>query len=259
MQSLKAGLFFLLAVAVSGAGAQAPPARPIVVELFTSEGCSSCPPADALLAKLETAQPVEGAQIIAIEEHVDYWNQQGWIDPFSSPEWTERQRGYVFAFRQEGEYTPQMVVDGRTQFIGSRMGEASKALLEAGKNAAAEVAIRETGRGDAKEARLEVKVGKLVGASAGDQAEVWVALTETGLESRVTGGENAGRSLRHASVLRLLRRVGSARADSPAGFAGECDLKLKPGWKRDRLTAVALVQERKSRHILGAAALRLSE
>jgi hypothetical protein len=248
-----------LSIPASTSLSSSPSSRPIVVELFTSEGCSSCPPADALLAKLESTQPVDGAQIIAIEEHVDYWNQQGWIDPFSSAEWTDRQRTYVSAFRQDGEYTPQMVVDGRKQFIGSRMGEASSALLEAQRSPAVEVSIRNAGEaGNSKEARLEIKVGKLTGTSAGDDAEVSIALTENGLESQVTGGENAGRSLRHASVLRTLRKIGNADGNSPIAFSGECSLKLKPAWKRGNLSAVVLVQERKSRHILGAAALKLA-
>src|SRR5215471_17890729 len=118
------GLVFLLSAKGKGQSAQsvrdstAP--TPVVVELFTSEGCSSCPPADALLAKMETAQPFRGVQIIAIEEHVDYWDQQGWVDPFSSADWTDRQQVYETAFRQPGPYTPQMVVNGRRQFVGSR-------------------------------------------------------------------------------------------------------------------------------------------
>src|SRR5262245_13241848 len=110
---------------------EAMPLTPVVVELFTSEGCSSCPPADSILAKMESAQPFKGVRIIAIEEHVDYWNQQGWVDPFSSIEWTDRQQGYVAAFRQEGPYTPQMVVNGRAQFVGSRADQAVKAVQEA--------------------------------------------------------------------------------------------------------------------------------
>jgi pimeloyl-ACP methyl ester carboxylesterase len=84
-------------------------AQPVLVELFTSEGCSTCPPADALLARLEKDQPVEEAEIIAVEEHVDYWNQQGWMDPFSSAEWTLRQQQYISRFKEKSVYTPQMV------------------------------------------------------------------------------------------------------------------------------------------------------
>src|SRR5215469_7788691 len=112
----------------SSAPPSAAPRVPVIVELFTSEGCSSCPPADALLARLESAQPVSGAQIIALEEHVDYWDHLGWMDPFSSAEWTRRQQDYSGAFRRDGEYTPQMVVDGREEFVGSRSDLAARAL-----------------------------------------------------------------------------------------------------------------------------------
>src|ERR1700674_652964 len=102
--------------------AQAGVRAPVVVELFTSEGCSSCPPADALLARLAEQQPVGNAEVIALEEHVDYWDHEGWIDPFSSGQWTQRQQLYASGFADHGVYTPELVVDGRSGFVGSREG-----------------------------------------------------------------------------------------------------------------------------------------
>src|SRR5262249_54065523 len=117
--------------AKSKAGLPAAARKAVVVELFTSEGCSSCPPADAFLARLENEQPVENAEILALEEHVDYWNSQGWVDPFSSVAMTERQRGYAFALGTGSAYTPQMIVDGHEQFVGSREREALGTIEQA--------------------------------------------------------------------------------------------------------------------------------
>ena len=238
---------------------ESPSGTPVVVELFTSEGCSSCPPADALLAKMESAQPFKGVRVIAIEEHVDYWNQQGWVDPFSSVEWTDRQQAYAAAFRQDGPYTPQMVVNGRTQLIGSRTDQAVKAVQEAQGVPATVVKLAASGAGNPNEPHFAVSVGKLAQLSPGDSAEVWLAITESGLASQVSRGENAGRNLSHASVLRSLRRIGNAdsRADASA-FQGDASLKLKSGWKRENLLAVVLVQEKKSRRILGAASQKIA-
>ena len=231
---------------------------PVVVELFTSEGCSSCPPADALLAKMEASQPFKGVQIVAIEEHVDYWNQQGWVDPFSSIEWTDRQQVYESAFRQGGPYTPQMVVNGRSQFVGSRADEAVKAVQASAAIPLVPLTLAAVAGGSANEPHFTVGVGKLTQLSAGDSAEVWLAVTESGLSSQVARGENAGRNLSHASVLRTMRRVGNADSHTDGNsFQGDASVKLKSNWKRENLTAVVFVQEKKSRRILGAAALKL--
>src|SRR5437870_9783817 len=109
---------WLLITLLAAARLSAQVAAPVVVELFTSEGCSSCPPADELLARLEREQPVANARVIALEEHVDYWNQLGWNDRFSNSLFRGRQNDYARFFRTENIYTPQMIVNGQAEFVG---------------------------------------------------------------------------------------------------------------------------------------------
>ena len=229
--------------------------RPVLVELFTSEGCSSCPPADALLVRLETEQPIPGVQVIALEEHVDYWNQQGWTDPFSSSEWTLRQQDYGSKFKLPSPYTPQMIVEGETQLSGGREGEAQEAIRQAAQQQNAEVTLTPAKPSADGSERVEVRVDKLnnLGSSS---ALIWLAVTEKSLQSSVNAGENAGKDLRHASVLRVLRKVGTVDGKSPS-FAASPELKLKSNWNRDNLTIVAFAQDKRTWHILGAAAVKL--
>src|SRR6266404_7069098 len=117
----------------SSTQASNPAPKPVVLELFTSEGCSSCPPADALLKKLDDAGSLDNVEIIAIEEHVDYWNRLGWTDPFSSPDWTERQQRYSQTLRRDGVYTPQLVVNGHDELVGSSERQVREAIANAEK------------------------------------------------------------------------------------------------------------------------------
>jgi len=232
---------------------------PVIVELFTSEGCSSCPPADANLARLEEKQPVGSAEIIALEEHVDYWNNLGWADPFSGAEWTARQQSYAETFRNGSVYTPQMVVDGKTEFVGSREREARQTIEQASRQSKAAVIISADGNEAAGSRKFNVQVGQLPAAAAGDTAEVWLAVTETQLHSNVTRGENAGEDLHHAAVVRALRRLGSAALNKDVSFAEETNVSVNPSWKRENLRVVIFVQEKNSRRILGAGAAQFSQ
>jgi hypothetical protein len=230
--------------------------KPVVIELFTSEGCSSCPPADVLLQKLEEQQPVAGAEIIALEEHVDYWNHDGWIDPYSSPEWTQRQQAYVSLFKKDA-FTPELVVDGR-EFVGNGEQEAELEIEKAARGAKTEVAIT-PGKPDAKGAQhFTVSVGKLAGNTAHDVAEVWLAVTEDGLHSSVSQGENAGHVLHHVATLRSLHKIGVADASgATASFTGDAVVKFNSHWDLEKLHVTVFVQEKKSREILGAAATKI--
>jgi len=242
---------------LSGSSADAKNAQPVVVELFTSEGCSSCPPADALLMKLGAGQPVEGANIIAIEEHVDYWNHEGWTDPYSSADWTLRQQDYVARFKQKEPYTPQMVVDGQTQLVGGQELLAQQAIRQAASHPKTEVTLAvenppvETGT-------YKVRVGKLEGNTDRDTAEIWLAVSERELGSSVNAGENAGKTLRHAPVLRSLKKVGVASAKGETAFEGSLKVKFNREWKRENLQVAVFVQEKKSMKILGAASVAVS-
>ncbi|MGH9942414.1 MAG: DUF1223 domain-containing protein [Pyrinomonadaceae bacterium] len=231
---------------------------PVVVELFTSEGCSSCPPADDVLARFEREQPFAGVEVIALGQHVDYWNQLGWADPFSSRAFNERQYAYSGAFGRDGVYTPQMIVDGRAEFPGGSQSKAREAILGAARSPKASVSVALVSRADQQKGpdlSLDVRVEKLPEVSAGDEAEVLLALTESGLSTSVPRGENAGRTLGHAPVVRRLEMIGKAQAG--AAFTVRTALIFDRGWKRRNLRAVVFVQERDSRRMLGAATVKL--
>jgi hypothetical protein len=230
--------------------------RPVVVELFTSEGCSSCPPADVLLQKLQTKQPVPAAEIIPLEEHVDYWNHDGWTDPYSSAEWTERQQVYS-ALNKKDPYTPELVVDGQGQLIGNNPKEAVIAIEDATNSVKTEILLTQTGT-DAKAARFNVSVGKLAAVPAGDAAEVWLAVTEDGLHSAVSKGENAGHEMTHTATLRALHKIGVADANgAPASFSGETVVKFNSRWNVQNLHVTVFVQQKKGRQIVGAASIKM--
>lgn len=219
---------------------------PVVVELFTSEGCSSCPAADAALRELETAQSVPGVEVIALGQHVDYWNRLGWKDPFSSAQFTDRQRAYAAGFGT-GSYTPQAVVNGQFEFVGSNRPALAAALAKAAQGPRATVRLARAANA------FTVQVADLPAGTPA--ANVLLAITETGLSTQVGRGENSGRLLRHAAVVRALRPLG------PVGsglFAATAPLALRPEWKVENLHAVVLVQDPTTHHIVGAASLPLA-
>ena len=226
-----------------------PASTPVLVELFTSEGCSSCPPADALLARLGRTQPVHGAEILALEEHVDYWDRLGWKDPFSSEAATQRQNDYGSAFGGEQIYTPQMVVDGRTEFVGSSDTDALRAIRTASQ--AQKPAIHLSW--DPNDA-LEIHIDANPGATQHDDRQLIVVIAESMLHSDVKRGENAGRALQHDGVVRQLLPVAKME-DASAGFTSVVPLHAAREWNRANLRAVVFVQKRHSRHVLAAAAI----
>jgi hypothetical protein len=211
------------------------------------------------LQKLAAQQPLSGVEIIALEEHVDYWNHDGWVDPFSSPEWTQRQTAYTALSKQDA-YTPELVIDGQSQFVGSDEREADLEIEKAAHSVKTEVAIA-SGKAEGKGSqRFTVSVGKLAGNKNGDVAEVWLAVTEDGLHSSVSLGENAGHVLHHVATLRSLRKIGAADANGVSmSFTGDTLVKFNSHWDPANLHVTVFVQEKKSRVILGAASTKIKD
>jgi hypothetical protein len=227
----------------------------VIVELFTSEGCSSCPPADALLKELSETQPVGGVQIVALEEHVDYWNQLGWADPFSSNQYSLRQSDYSASFKNSGVYTPQMIADGSKEFVGSRGREARATIEEAARQTKTPVGLKEIARDHEGSTALEITIPASSGEGNGKQGEVWLAVTESDLRTDVKAGENAGETLQHAPVVRTLRKVGDVRTQEGASL--QTSIKLEKKWRTENLAAVVFLAEKHNGKIFGAAMLKM--
>jgi hypothetical protein len=203
---------------------------PVILELFTSQGCSSCPPADRLLARLakDSATPVA-----PLSFHVDYWNDLGWVDPYSQPAWTERQQQYARAL-EDRVYTPELVVGGTTSMIGSNAGQVMKAIEHAPRPALLAATPRWTTD------TLELT------ATAPADADVVVAVWEAERTIKVTRGENTGATLPSSRIVRRLERVAAA------GQQGTITVKLDPAWHD--VGAVAFAQ-RADRRIVASALL----
>jgi len=245
---------FFLAMILALVAHEAAPAQdsgPIVIELFTSQGCSSCPPADRLLKRL-AGDP----RVIPLSFHVDYWNYIGWTDPFSSKRWSERQQGYARAFRSNRIYTPQLVVSGRTGLNGSDEAGARKRIAEA---LAAEPAGRVTLAVEASQNRLKVKVGAKLSRAVEGPLDLWVAVYETGLTTKVGAGENSSSMLHNDYVVRRLEKALTLPGTAGAADSGEVVLGLDKRWKRESLGVAAFLQDPKTMVIHGAAGKNIKD
>jgi hypothetical protein len=231
--------------------------RAVVVELFTSEGCSSCPPADALLALLDKTQPVEGAEVIPLAMHVDYWNQLGWADPFSSHQFSERQGEYAAAFGNTDVYTPQMVVDGVKEFNGGNSSLAQEAIGKAARAPKGEVLLARTPSQTDPFVRISAQINNFPKPTGGEAVDVLLALTEGGLASDVARGENSGRRLAHVGVVRSLKTLGGLPEAPGTSFRAETEVSIEKGWRRENLRAVVFAQERGTRRVLAAGSIKL--
>ena len=222
---------------------------PILVELFTSEGCSSCPPADALLQQLDRS-PIGGAELIVLSEHVDYWNHIGWTDPFSSHFFSDRQSAYSDRFGLTSVYTPQMVVDGASEFVGSDSRLASQAVQKA--LAAPKVAIKISGVAldSSKTLQAHIETNTLPVNSKVAKADIYVVAALNHAESQVLRGENSGHRLTHVGVVQSLIKVGSIEAGK--SFSQDVHLKLDSRTDPANLRIIAFIQQPGQRQVLGA-------
>jgi hypothetical protein len=225
---------------------------PVLVELFTSEGCSSCPPADRFLEKLD-GQPVQGAEMIVLSEHVDYWNHIGWKDPYSASFYSQRQSSYANRFGLDSVYTPQMVVDGTSEFVGSNSGLADKAFQKALRVPKLQVRLSSISSDASNTLHAHLETGTLDASFGSREADVFVAVALNRAESQVSAGENAGHRLAHVSVVKSLTKVGGLKQGQV--LAQDVQLKLGPGSDPSGLHVVAFVQEARQGRVLGAASM----
>jgi hypothetical protein len=177
--------------------------RAVLVELFTSEGCSSCPSADALLQQVNGRYSDSGQLIVGVSEHVTYWNSLGWSDPFSSPTYTERQNAYGQRFHLDSVYTPQMVINGQEQIVGSNSAGLLRAIRKEDQMSQMDVHIASASL-DGNILTLDFSVS---GTIPGKGAEIYAILADDKTSSNVLRGENSGRTLSHVSVARTITRV----------------------------------------------------
>jgi hypothetical protein len=216
---------------VLSAVAADPVRMPVLVELFTSEGCSSCPPADRHLQQLDS-------EVIVLSEHVDYWDRLGWKDKFSSPAFTERQEAYAKQFGLDSPYTPQMVVDGVAQFTGGDTHRAAVEIDKAGNRPKADILLGRTAAG------VEVEI-----EAVPHECDIWLALADNSDVTRVAAGENRGRTLSHVAVVRSIRKIGYVKR----GGTFSRQIELPPGASGQRI--VVFLQEAGQARVFGAAML----
>ena len=223
---------------------------PIVVELFTSQGCSSCPPADRLLGEIEGL--VDGVEVVPLSFHVDYWNYLGWRDPFSSDRWSDRQRRYAKVLPAGRVYTPQLVVAGREHLVGSNPRTVRHALEEAARRTPSGAVDLLVDLDPGKKA-LEIRVAAEILHDDGVERDLWVAVRQSGLVTPVGRGENARRTLENDFVVRTFDKALSVPGEKGARKERRLRIDIDPEWSLEELGVVAFLQDPRSFGIDAAA------
>ena len=218
-----------------------PTAQPVVVlELFTSQGCSSCPPADKALEDITEQAAKVGQQVYGLSFHVDYWNRLGWQDPFSSKQFTDRQRQYDRLLKAQ-TYTPQLVINGQQDVVGGQRGAIAQAIQTIQKQpASAFVGVDGTLTRDAKEVNVRYEL------SAAGAYRVNVALVQKEARTAVRNGENGGRTLVNTNVVRQFKTV------DESGTLGAVSLPIPAGLSADQTAVLVYVQRTDTGQVVGA-------
>jgi len=225
---------FAVAACAASSGAQ----RAVLLELYTSEGCDSCPPADRRLSQFKTQADYAG-RVVPLAFHVDYWDRLGWVDRFGSAQYTRRQQAMAALARSRLVYTPQFLRNGRDwRSAGSPLDGIG--ATAPGLRIVLELGVSTNG--------LLVLNGEISAANAG--AEAWLAVYENNLESQVRAGENSGKTLHHDYVVRRL--IGPLAPDQAGRLSLRQQIALEAGWKRADLGVVVFVQDKASGEILQA-------
>ncbi|MBT9330494.1 DUF1223 domain-containing protein [Paracidobacterium acidisoli] len=224
------------------ASAQVSTRQPVLVELFTSEGCSSCPPADQFLMALDRAENIPGARVIVLSEHVDYWDHDGWHDPWSSEEMTERQTAYTSQFRQDSNYTPEAVIDGAQGITANNRPAVVAAIEEAAKHPSIAITIADVNWSDGKATAT-------ITTTETAKADLYATLADDHDQSNVLRGENSGHQLEHVAVVRVMKKVGSL--DHP--FNRPIAIPFSGNKQQKPMRLVVFAQDRRTGRILGVA------
>jgi hypothetical protein len=223
---------------------------PILVELFTSEGCSSCPPADLWLQQLDATQPISGAEIIVLSEHVDYWDHDGWKDPYSLALFTDRQSGYVRAMGLTTAYTPQAIVNGRNELRLSEPQQIRQVFLKEASAAQVPVSISALSVDGSLPPILRAHVD-VNGGEAKENADIFAAVALDHAMSQVAHGENGGKLLTHVAVAQQFVKIGKLKKGKT--FSEDVQIKLRPNMDSQNLRLIVFVQGQELGKVLGSA------
>jgi hypothetical protein len=233
---------------IPGVNAAESTASPVLVELFTAEGCSSCPPADAFVMQLDAVQPVQGVQLIVLSEHMDYWNDS-WPDPFASALLTARQRDYVRALNEHSPYTPQVIVDGATEMHLNSREEIERIFRSAAASPKIPVSVASINVEAGSPANLSGRV-QVDGSAEHHKADVYLVIALDRIETQVLRGEDRGKTLAHAAVVEYLSKLGSLTPGQP--FSQDFKVPLKRELASNQARVIAFVQESGNGKVVGA-------